>query len=99
MLVFTKLEDLGEINQARIEQHFQQEELDKAERKQRVYQQLADKQIREVIAAMMSVSVIEERQRKSSRRMFSGMSQHQSGMRGSFISESTTNMPRTESCN
>ena len=57
---------------------------------------MADKQIQEVIAAMMSISVFEERPRKSTRK-FSGWSQHQSGMGGSFISEST-NMPR-QSCN
>ena len=90
MLVFTKLEDLDEINQARIEQHYQQEEMEKAERKQRVYQQIADKQIQQVIAAMMSVSDIGDRPK--SRSIWYSWRQHQSDMGASIISENAANV-------
>ena len=90
MLVFTKLEDLGEINQARIERHLQQEAHDQAARKQRAYQQMADKQIQQVIAAMMSVSDYAEQ--PSSRSLYVSSdrrkTQQSSDMMNSFISDS-----------
>ena len=56
MLVFSDALDLSQINSERIQMH-----MDEAmAKKQAIYRQMADQQIQEVIAAMMSVSSIKQ---------------------------------------
>ena len=65
MLVFTGIGDLDKINQARLEQHIEQVERDAAAKKLSFYRQVADIQIQDVIAAMMSVADFDQNRRSS----------------------------------
>ena len=42
LLVFSKLDEIGEINEERIRQYYEQVEKDKEDKKYRIYRQMAD---------------------------------------------------------
>ena len=54
------MDDIEEINQARISLRESQKEIEKEAKKQRIYTEMANKQLKEVIATMMSVVDYEE---------------------------------------
>ena len=55
LLVFSNQEELGEINEERIKQYYEQVEKDKEDKKYRIYRQMADEQIRNLISMMSGV--------------------------------------------
>ena len=65
MLVFTDISDLNKINQARLKQHDEQVERDIETKKLNFYRQVANVQIQDVIAAMMSVADFDQNRRSS----------------------------------
>ena len=52
LLVFSKVDQISEINRERITQHYEQMEKDKEDKKQRIYRQMADDQLRGLISLM-----------------------------------------------
>ena len=62
MLVFSDLNDLGQINETRIDLHLKAQE----SKKRQVYKEMTDRQIDEVLATMMSVSRFSRHARNSS---------------------------------
>ena len=52
LLVFSKLDELGEINEERLKLYSEQLERDKEDKKQRIYRQIADDQIKNLISMM-----------------------------------------------
>ena len=56
MLVFSDQKDLEEINEERIIQHFEDKDKEKMQRKQETYRNMANRQIEEVLAQIMSMS-------------------------------------------
>ena len=61
MLVFSDQKDLDEINRERIAQHIQEVEQTRVRRKQAIYGEMADRQIEEVIAQIMSMASYDEK--------------------------------------
>ena len=61
MLVFSDKKDLDEINRERIALHIQEVEQTRVQRKQAIYRRMADRQIEEVIAQIMSMANYDEK--------------------------------------
>ena len=61
MLVFSDEKELQEINDERIAQHMEELVQKKLERKQEIYRKMADRQIEEVLAQIMSMSDYDEK--------------------------------------
>ena len=61
MLVFSDQKDLDEINRERIVLHIQEVEQTRVQRKQAIYGKMADRQIEEVIAQIMSMASYDEK--------------------------------------
>ena len=55
LLVFSNSEEIGEINEERIKQYYEQVEKDKEDKKYRIYRQMADEQIKNLISMMSGV--------------------------------------------
>ena len=61
MLVFSDENDLQVINSERIALHIQDLEQERQQRKQEIYRKMADRQIEEVIAQIMSMANYDEK--------------------------------------
>ena len=61
MLVFSDQKDLDEINRERIAQHIQEVEQTRVQKKQAIYRKMADRQIEDVIAQIMSMASYDEK--------------------------------------
>ena len=55
MLVFLKNQDLVNLNQQRLELYLNQNSRERQARKERVYREMADKQIQDIFAKMMGL--------------------------------------------